>query len=258
MRESRVFSFLIVCLMFFCVNSAKAQIITFNDTAIYWPNWANTDTTPVIDNNLDTIGVPNFTGGQAVVNNGLLSSLTINRDSGFSSVLSPGDLFIDLGANEIWDYVVDLTNWAISSPGNPDPSSSPSNRDLYSVNLPLGNPNTPGGYILSGQDLTSPWGSYYIRDAHPVAADFANISGETIAGSVSFSGWNGAQYYTFTFPNGGLDLEGSDNFAIGWAPNCANDVIYEKLTPIPEPASMSLLGLGLLGLFGLKRKEKKR
>ncbi len=36
-----------------------------------------------------------------------------------------------------------------------------------------------------------------------------------------------------------------------------NDIVYEfsGIHPVPEPATMSLLGLGILGLFGLKRKR---
>lgn len=242
--------FLILCFIIFSTIPASAQIINFTDTANYWSGWGNGSS----DDHLDSIGVPNFTGGQAVVNHGLLTSLTFNRGSGFSSALSAGDLFIDLGGNSNWDYVVDLTNWGIAGPGNTDPGAG--NYGLYSVNLAL---NSSTGYILSGTDNNSGnaggWHGYYIRDGHPVAAD---LSGQSI-GQVGFTGWNSSTSYTFTLPNGGLYLGDSGNFSIGWMPNCANDVIYETLqySATPEPATMSLLGLGLLGIFGLRKRRSK-
>lgn len=63
---------------------------------------------------------------------------------------------------------------------------------------------------------------------------------------------------SYTFNTAGLGL--GDKFGLHWTMRCGNDVIegLDPIPPVPEPASMTLLGLGLLGLGVVSRKKFKK
>lgn len=249
MKKSAIVLGVIVISMFIVSAKADAAIISFGDTSNYWPGWGN----GTGDDSKDVIGSPDFTGGQANITGGMLSNLTFNRTAATTSywwALSPGDLFIDIGGNQVWDYVVDLSDWNVAGKSNPDPAAGTYN--IYSINMAL---NANSGYILSGSDNTGDWSGFLIRDGHPVAAD---VTGLAPFGSAYFSGWGDGLTTQYSFDFDSLNLGYSGQFTLGWQPNCANDVIYEtlKYTAVPEPVTMSLMGLGLLG-FGIAKKSRK-
>jgi len=92
------------------------------------------------------------------------------------------------------------------------------------------------------KNLTGPIGSTYFSGWQTPLS-----TGTIVSSTFNFSGLSG----------GGLYI-GSEDFIISWTVNCANDVVYEKISNhVPIPPTMLLLGSGLIGLIGIRRRFKK-
>ena len=260
-------------------TTADAKTVTFGDGSIHFPGWESSNPTM---NSLDVNGLPNILGGSVEYDQGYITSITFDylNKGHLASELKPSDLFLDLGANQDWDYVVDL-----GDPGNVSGSVlNPGSYDLLDfTGLPIalgasgygGSPANNPGYILTqnaNRRNGGAWGGILVRDDHPYALTEQLKGTASSAGSVNFSGWNDpanpsggwegfSATFDFTLLNGGLGfyLGQEDQLALGFTVNCGNDVIYESLNlPMPEPTSWMLMGTGLLGLVGQAYRRKRR
>jgi len=145
-----------------------------------------------------------------------------------------GDIAIDLDLDGVYEYGVDTTTGNFHSDLEGDDWSNP---DCFPVSAPVsievGNTGTPttnndnffyGGMTLLDSSNNSQQTNLY---AIEVAVALTNLP----------SDWNGQGNFHIT----------------QW---CGNDAGDLNISPVPEPATILLLGLGLVGLAGISRKRK--
>lgn len=226
----RTKTFLIAVLFVLMAMPAMADVWTFGDTVNNWDGWGTYK-----ENKLDVIGIPDITGGEAIVTGNSLQGVsfffTVNQNQNLYPNLGSGDLFINTDNDNAWNYVVKLNNDLSASVYEFQKSYTDTN-NAYEL-----------GFYAGGD----------YRDNHPA---WGNVSGSAIA-SGTWSGMpdlNGGTTGTITIA--GLNLN-FDTLTLGYTVSCANDVIMaDTFSKTPIPGAVWLLGSGLLGLIGLRRRNK--
>lgn len=216
MRKGLKIGVIVAAIFFLFGGSAMAIQYTYPDVTDSWPGY-----TPY---GSDSIGHPQIDSMVVTINDStsFLESVVLN----IANRVVPDSLFINTGGDgkpyEAWDFwVEDLT------------ALTHTDGTLYEYEV---------GSVYEYRITTFPY-----RPDHPVGF-LSGFTADTLGRLISVVGTASTLTYTFsTAPDVGIYMY--SDFVIGYTPDCANDVILT-----PEPMSLLLLGLGLIGMAGIRRK----
>jgi hypothetical protein len=240
----------VLVVMFFFIIPSLACAYTINDTgdSAYWGG-AVQNATPTAYG--DVIGAPFFNIEKMdVTKSGKDWTVVItgdyfqyhddvNDDSGYPFKLGPGDLYIN------------SNGWIASGSGHYE-------TDTFT--------QAEGWNYVVTRGATGGWGLYsLVFDSSLIYTNTSSLTGTyiyraeqawrggagTYIGAANYTHTLNSNTATFTFSTGDYDFSGDVGFH--WAMQCGNDVVEGKAT-VPEPATMLLLGLGLMGVAAVGRK----
>jgi hypothetical protein len=204
-------------------------------------------------------GILTVTVNTTFANNGLRTfASSTDTAYGMGKGIGFGDLFLssgwdpddsvagfksdDYSTGNDWDYGIALGDRWFS-----DGTATTSSAALYSLDA------TQNQDALLSDDFVSSDAIFRNGQEVAVNTDMAAWLRDVDDVIIDPSSGGGYGSITFSLDVTGTSLATADTIGLHWAMTCGNDTIEGE---IPEPATLGLIGLGLLGLGGLRSRKK--